>query len=171
MKRDSQRQKVYDAERFVTTRRQFGSLDEVKQFISTVVGSRWWKTKYPFARREFKFIVGPDWWRASMGWMGTLVLPKSKWNDFVVLHELTHVAMYKHRLGRNSPAHGRVFCNHLLQIIRRFAGDQSWEELKEGFKAKRVKWVVFSHKPPGNPHIRDYLPEVGVGQPTEVCVK
>ena len=106
-----------------------------------------------------------------MGWMGTLVLPKGSWNDFVVLHELTHSAMYKHPLGRDQPAHGRAFCNHLLQIIRRFAGEQPWKELKEGFRVKRVKWVVFSHKPPGNPHIRDYLPGVGVVQPMEVCVK
>lgn len=147
-KRDSQRRRVYAADRRVGFGRRFATIDEAQLFLEEVICSRWWhlqvaRSNYLDQTLDFDY---PETVRlqlkrrgksSSGNWMtATIRLVSKHLCVRILLHELAHVVTPIQHL-----AHGREFCRNYLQIVRRVEGDEVWRALKQAFGEERVKWV------------------------------
>lgn len=170
MPRDSQRQKVYNAERVLdhspstlehdrrerlspTVYRTYASQETCQAFVDRVVRSRFWGSMLAKTTRSWlngpprKVTVGPGKGhrKATAYGLSHIELPIWARKDWVILHELAHCltdAMY----ARTAP-HGREFCSVYLKLVKRFLGDEWAEKLKESFREHRVKWTLPRRSP------------------------
>ena len=146
--RDSQRKKVYTAERSVieTYGRNNLSIKECQQFTNKIATSS-------FAVRKF----GSTDIYVDFGRGGAMAYKNGHWYDdynevwrfgnrislgvwarqeMVVIHEVAHI--YASNIA--SP-HGWEFCSIYLDLVRHFLGAKAHADLKASFKAHRVKFV------------------------------
>lgn len=163
--RDSQRQKVYDAERLVPWDRKFASIEECKAFVDKVTNSPYVVKHYGSERKivvddprpclthkvahcgacvtTARVRKAPDVTvRAGRGshaspWNG-VTLGKHHYNELIVIHELVHVLV-----GSEGGAwHNWRFCATYLDLVRHAIGKETHDELKAAFKAHRVKFTA-----------------------------
>ena len=159
--RDSQKQKLYNAENRVrkmhdaTIETGFGidTPEEAIAFLEKIIASRWWKSYItPHSVRTFSGEVRVEMTRRSRtaAAMYTscdgavhIVMPRKKlgennwaWNKIVLLHELAHYPSN----GRGIPAHGWLFASVFMALVQRFMGKEIYECLKSSFADYNVRW-------------------------------
>ena len=149
VERDSRRQNLYDAQREAQktiSTKSFESLRETARFAGDILQRAWWQRRYPFCAVTLKPGYGTR--RGLAGTQGvagtyhTIVLPKSKRTDRVVLHELIH-----HTVPAPHAWHGRLYCARFLEIIGWHYGEEAREALKSAYREQNVKWHP-RHAPP-----------------------
>lgn len=153
--RDSQRGKVYKAERVIRTAnaQKFESIEEIQKYCDRITRSAHWRKLFEANGRfmmEGRYVVvspkhhgratGGDSWkikyrskRRKMTPIGGIELPKWAWNVPVVLHELAHVAA--------SGKHGRMFARTYLALVRRWMGKDAGKLLLASFRKHRVRYM------------------------------
>ena len=134
-KRDSQRGKLYKAERSLDIFRspRLETVGEIEQYCEKVANSVWFDKQYP--KRKFKkFTIGDGRHRKSAcgNINGTIKFPKSLRSELIVLHEIAHTVT--HAL----PHHGYEFANNMLLLVKHLSAHDS---LKAAFKAHKVRFT------------------------------
>lgn len=144
--RDSQRQKVYNAEDYTKYRINselksnlyiFSSIEEVQRFVDKLTASAWIRKRYGLHKIVVK-NTGGTWARGGLS--GCIRLPfRNKWshNIMVILHELSH-CIGKRGIGA---CHGRFFARSFLELVGHVLGSGARKILKEEFKNHRVKYT------------------------------
>lgn len=139
--RDSQRQRVYDAERraFALDTGLILDIHELRAWVAEVVASEWWHKRYPHIK---EIIVGDGRGRRSAcGFLrfwdsrGQIKMPRRFRFKWLTLHEIAHVITPDHH-----SFHGVEFVRNLLLLIERFLGQGNAELLREEMMAGRVKF-------------------------------
>ncbi|HEU5302549.1 MAG TPA: hypothetical protein VFW06_09970 [Acidimicrobiia bacterium] len=143
--RDSQRSRVYRAESPISPSPLPG-LDACATFIDRVVGSLWWAQRFPDhahdcvprlrpgngARQAFFRPGDPRY----DGGDPTITLPRRYRTKGVVLHELTHWALWDEPLVAH---HGSTFARLHLDLTEEFLGAPRAAQLEAGYVAERVR--------------------------------
>ncbi len=133
-KRDSRKQKLYDAENNIRHSEQvsvlqFHSLDEVDTYIRSLINDPWIRKRWSAVREEdFSVTLIPRISGAASARKldSTIWLPRWAWNDLTVLHEFCHLLT---PYGAD-PGHGRFFARSLLEIVGHKMGSATREILR-----------------------------------------
>jgi putative metallohydrolase (TIGR04338 family) len=153
MPRDSQKSKVYRAERLAWWGAQdspylpddeFRTVAQCLALVDQITSSRWWKnrcrigTVKVFDGRGTRFARAGHFGYRSRGKNGWGInLPRWSRSKPVILHELAHIMTNGWHRG-----HGRHFCRNYLALVSRWMGKEAAAELRSAFKTCRVKWHV-----------------------------
>lgn len=150
--RDSQRSKVYAAERVAFpgfggtgSEARFRAVADIEAYLDKIISSAWWRRRYPKVRTvQIKDGRGTTFARGGYNpdGTGTLNLPMWARNEPVILHELAHVATDSIHGPRGTPPHGREFCSTFLGLVRWQMGEQAWRALKDAFREGKVKHTL-----------------------------
>lgn len=145
---DSQRQKLYDAEHYVTQviekleaksayPFEFNSIEEVQKFVNKLTSSVWFRKRW--GNHQIRvYNTSGTWARGNS--FGYIKLPfRNRWSRsiLVILHEISH-CIRKHGSGTD---HGRFFARTLLELVEHVVGKRAAKILKEAFKRGRVKYL------------------------------
>lgn len=132
--RDSQRSRVYAAERGVPQGAKFKGFAECRAYVDGIVASGWWREKFPHVPTvEVKDGRG----RRHAGGSAQhrfVTLPRWARNELIVLHELAHVVD-----APNNPGHGPEFARLYLEFVREWRGESAAARLEASFEAHGVK--------------------------------
>ncbi len=149
--RDSQRSKVYAAERaagIYRHRSEAMDWDGVLAFVEKVQSSAYVRRKYSASRYQVKAFPGrgggmamrellardiDGYWMRHHGQIITLGVWARQ--PAVILHEIAH-----HYAGL-SHSHDWAFCATFLDLVRHFMGKEAHDALKAQFKAHRVRFT------------------------------
>lgn len=144
MSRDSQRSKVYIAERAAglqlpsSTKRDWAmSIEECQQYVNKMLNSAYFKRKYwKHSTLEIRVLEGRNGGRATRQGFGQSVIFLGVWarQEFVIIHEVAH-----HVAGL-SHGHDWRFCEVELDLVRHFMGKEAHDKLKASFKEHKVKF-------------------------------
>jgi hypothetical protein len=131
--RDSQRSKVYSAERLWRKR-----LPEEKMLDLLQIQEIAYKMVKHFGKpMVIHMRPGRGNRRATaspgIGW-GTLTMPRWSRKMSVVCHEVAHLLV-----GRDEPWHGYVFCKTMIRVVREFMGPHEAAWLVEEYQRGKVK--------------------------------
>lgn len=164
--RDTQRQKVYNAEGAAGA---FSSpalpeMTDLARYMMRVINSRrLWKA-FPFmgpkteARRDPITTSDGRGRKSACGGYSQMKFPRGMRTEMIFLHEMAHVLHIREKVvaprhAATDPtwlqrkgyfaAHGWRFCMIYLQLVRWFLGRAQHDALKREFKARRVR-----HRPP-----------------------
>lgn len=140
--RDSQRQRVYDAETLYekaggSRGLSFRNKDEIQMYLFNLVQSPWYKKEFPKAPGTVHLRMnGPRVRSSASPVSGIIRIAKNEkhMSELVVLHELAHIA------SGPGAGHGREWCVNYLKLLRKKLGDETEEKLKECFKEKKVRF-------------------------------
>ena len=141
--RDSQRSKVYAAERDnVPFGELFTSIEEVERFLTTVFQSAWFQKHFP-EPSGFQVQNGQG-ARDAKGWcrQGVCHMKLPQWarTELVILHELGHGLSQARYGSRNIAGHGHEYCAIYLELVTHFMGAEIGLKLKEAFRKHKVKF-------------------------------
>ncbi len=140
--RDSQRSKVYRAERVLTERGRLSAgrletVEEMQAWVDSIIASPWWK-KQVFGR-SVKFIKvesGAGQRRAlAYPWKNAISMPRWSRSKGIILHEMAHLIT-----ARCHPSHGWQFCASLLMLVEKWCGKEDALALKNEFSRSGVKF-------------------------------
>ncbi len=141
--RDSQRQRVYDAENEVPgfrTEDRLDELSELNDWVLTVLASSWFKKHFP----ETKYIDVEDGRgrQKACGGLSGIKMPRWSRSKMITLHEIAHVVTLRqaNKAGTSVPWHGREFAMAYLALVRHFLGQAKHDQLLEQFRLKKVKY-------------------------------
>jgi len=163
--RDSQRQKLYDAER-----QAFGGsmgyprIQDCQAVVDMICKSRFWKS---LLRRN-----GKNWlieerihcapvkkgahtacWNESDRYIH---LPDTSFLKWIVIHELAHAATTS-----KAAAHGPEYARTYLQLVKRFMGQRPYERLLAAFRQSKIRRSRRTTKKSrfvkGSPEAREYM--------------
>lgn len=131
--RDTQRQRVYDAEGAAghdPIGR--GSVPEVQAFVDRITRSAWW-----IKREGATTILVKDGRRryatACANWDGSISVPRHMRDQGIVLHELAHQLAGLHEV------HGPRFTAAFLALVRYVHGEERYKALRASFRSHHVK--------------------------------
>ena len=148
MSRDSQRSKVYKAERVLGDGDiRLETVDEITAYLNKLMNSAWYQRRWPNAT-AIRVKDGRSRRRAGasrMPWGGEITMPVWSRNRYLVLHELAHIVR---PVKPDMSAHDRDFCKVYLELVKHGMGREAWEKLRTSFKAHRVKWIQRSSTRP-----------------------
>lgn len=139
--RDTQRKKLYRAERCVDLVKRFESLGKVDLYLARVFSHKWFQRHHPRARmylvedgRGRRHAAG-----SSRGTTCLMWLPRHARSEKTVLHELAHgLTNLKH--GHGTAWHGHEFARIYLDLVRHYAGKEAADQLRAGYKKHRVRY-------------------------------
>lgn len=160
-KRDTQRARVYRAERAafygyngsgekqLLYGKSYDTLRGKRNRVKKIVSSKWWKKKSRASSiqvRHFdKQLYGGEAYTFSI-YMGI-----READEWVLIHELAHVLLktarfdYSRKIGipytYDIRAHGRAYCRIFLALVRRFIGTEAYHALRLSFKKHNVKYA------------------------------
>jgi len=143
--RDSQRQKVYNAERDVLQpiSIRWPEVGQMQRYVNKIVRSRWFKSRWPHLvsisvgdgrsrRRGSGFYRG--------GGCGEIRMPVWTRYEYYILHEIAHVIQrYQYP---SSITHGPEFCSIYLALVSRWMGKWYGATLRGAFRRYHVKWTI-----------------------------
>lgn len=147
--RDSQRQKVYNGERFIKNDKPMKKY-ETEIFIRNVIESKTWKElnkKFSVMKdRPVDVDLSPRGKNFAHGGAMGIELPEWARVKGVILHELSHVIVnrtygYDIRRERKIQGHGKEFCYFFLMLVNEFYND-ALQELVYGFDLWEVKYLT-----------------------------
>lgn len=147
--RDSQMQKLYDAEYSLIPCSPKDNLtfDELIQKIDDVVNDTWFRKKFGRLFSDTILQVENASSRQNMAYsFGTdfLSFPPHFCNFPIILHELAHTIVDRLQFvvafNYNYTTHGRMFAFIYLELVRKFMGESSYTILKTGYKNFNVKY-------------------------------
>lgn len=139
--RDTQRSKVYKAERVL---RQFAKplpkVADVERFVKKQMARKAITNRYPRATRVTKVKDGRG-RRAACAWAGhTISIPLWARNDAIVLHEMAHIIVNREFWNVDYASHGWRFASVFLDLVRFVMGRDAHDALKASFKEHGVKF-------------------------------
>lgn len=144
--RDSQKARLYDAERvtptyqagtFGGTGRRFATIVEIESFVIEVLDSRWFQARW--GRRMVAVEKSQGTWSRAYG-RGLIVMGhRDHWQPMIVLHELAHTVTDPIYAG-----HGKEFAAAYLALVGRFIGAEAEADLRAAFIERKVKhrWAI-----------------------------
>jgi hypothetical protein len=147
--RDSQMQKLYDAEYSLIpcSPKDNFTFDELIQKIDDVVNDTWFRKKFGRLFSDTILQVENASSRQNMAYsFGTdfLSFPPHFCNFPIILHELAHTIadrlQFVVAFNYNYTTHGRMFAFIYLELVRKFMGESSYTILKAGYKNFNVKY-------------------------------
>lgn len=136
--RDSQRSKVYAAERAALAKfasPPFATHADAQGYVDRLLASAWWKRRWPEVRKV-KIKTG----RGCYSSGGSITL--NSWGltqEYVILHELAHEIIWATIGHTKTPAHGRDFCRFYLELVGHKMGEADRKALKAAFQEGKVK--------------------------------
>jgi hypothetical protein len=169
--RDSQRRKVYTAERIME--RQPGQTDvaspaRFQSRVNDIMESQWMSEQFPTAVGsvpvEFGNLRGANANHRRIR-VGQNAYAMREW---LLIHELSHVIVQRsigdrhgwtynggyHRADGDVVAgHGWQFCDTYLRLVRRFMGQAQHDALKASFKQHKVRYKAPRAKRPVTPEL------------------
>lgn len=167
--RDTQRQRLYDAERAATltpsdTARRLMidaprvpstgavTVEACQQYIDHLCQSAWFQRRWglrKFTARHKAYGSATH----TSGWGGGIVsLPPWARDEWVLLHEVAHgLTGYS-----DCAAHGPEFAGVFLTLVEHRMGKSAGASLREAFKAKRVRYNLRRVPAPDNNRVREY---------------
>lgn len=134
--RDSQRSKVYKAEREVwDIAQKFDNMDQTKRYVQVVLDI----LDLPELKR-YKVYVGDGRARRSAGGNARgIYLPKWARTPWVILHELAHTLTARQHVFKGIQHHWPWASNYLM-LVTKILGEGAGKRLKEAFKKHRVRF-------------------------------
>jgi|SRR5215212_4538479 len=143
--RDSQRSRVYKAERaawenFDTP--EFRTVAQCQEYVNDVTYTRFWDERFTdgwYLDPEVRIEVSDGRGRRSAAAFcdeDRIALPKWARNRLVILHELAHILVNG---NRSLASHGPEFVSMYLSLVREFEGEDEAQKLHEAFETHRVK--------------------------------
>lgn len=144
--RDSQRRKVYRAGWDIPRGCEFSTVREMQEYVNGITATRWWKAK----ARERKYwpeyylavIVKDGRGRRTAAadlYSNTIMMPRHSRCERTVIHELAHI-LTSLTDGSNVAPHGTAFAYNMLQLTRRFRGDDIANGLRTAYKEHGVRY-------------------------------
>jgi putative metallohydrolase (TIGR04338 family) len=139
--RDAQRSRIYRAESPVASSPLPG-LDACANFAERVIGTLWWQARFPEHTLDLtpRFRPGNGarqaFFREEEDGEPTITLPRRYRTKGVVLHELTHWALWS---AVDLPHHGSTFARVLLDATAEFLGPERCVMLTASFANERVR--------------------------------
>jgi putative metallohydrolase (TIGR04338 family) len=143
--RDSQRSKVYAAERFwrysgggrhVGARNErLETVPEMQAWVDKITASAWWQQRYPHVSKiTVRDGAGQ---RRALGYPGRRMISMPKWSRSrgVILHEVAHVIA-----PTGTAWHGWEYCAELLALVQHFLGKEEADALRAAFDQERVRY-------------------------------
>jgi len=173
--RDSQRSKVYKAERnagiqqSVYRKTAYGSvgnreiqpmtIEECQKMVDKILTSKYVQRKYDSSGiirwgKSIRVVAGKSGGMARDEW-GVKTISLGIWGrqEFVVIHEVAH-----HLAGLHNK-HNWRFCQVELDLVRHFMGKEAHDSLKAEFKKLKVKFTAPRKKRELTPEQRAILVE------------
>ena len=133
---DSQRQKVYNAERIALREiaTPFKTEKEIRQYVSRIVKSKWFAKRYPITAANGVRVIFD--WRLTKSARGdtAIRLPARDgwaWYDSIVLHELAHCCA-------RGGGHAGDFARAFLVLVDKYMGDVAGRSLRHEFNIRNV---------------------------------
>lgn len=136
--RDSQRQKLYDAQSIAKCRckslgRQIPSIKVIQIYVDWLTSEAWFIKRFGTNEIEVKEKRGTG---ADACWK-VIRFSKDSRSLLTILHEVAHVV---HKSGYGS-SHGRFFARTLLELVEHKIGREAAKALKKAFKKYGVKYL------------------------------
>tara|TARA_A100001037_G_scaffold244817_1_gene225947 strand:+ start:103494 stop:104165 length:672 start_codon:yes stop_codon:yes gene_type:complete len=147
--RDSQRQKLYDAEYNLIPPADDNSMEfsDVILKIAEIVNDTWFRKKFGrlFSDAELKVENASTRQKMAYAYGSTqLSFPPNFCNTPIIIHELTHIITdrlsYVVHFRKNYATHGRMFAFIYLELVKKYMGDNAHRVLKAGYKNFNVKY-------------------------------
>lgn len=129
--RDSQRSKIYRAESTVTDGERFLSLAALRKYHEKFTGSAWFRRR--FGNLDVTLEMNRS-TRKSYALVKSIKFSHNHLCQRIYLHELAHILV-----PAAHAAHGRLFARIYLELVRHEMGEGAYQDLKQAFKAARVK--------------------------------
>lgn len=132
--RDSQRSKVYAAERVVVDQAGISRIyyvDDIKIFIDNFCSKVWFKRRFGLRSIQVKDGRGK---RRASGGGNTITMPIWSRNQLFILHEVAHC------LAPSGCHHNWEFVKTYLDLVYYVLGEDTYKILREKFKKHRVKY-------------------------------
>ena len=150
--RDSQRQKVYDSEDVLGPvewpgQEHFVTVSEMQSYVDRLIASAWFQRRWKIRAVEVRDGRGRR-SAASNDRGGYITMPVGMRYEEVVLHEIAHQIVGRTIGHRNVQAHGREFCQVLLELVGHKLGADAKRALKSEFQRRKVKHTK-ARKPMG----------------------
>lgn len=144
--RDSQRSRLYASEWevFGWPKMKFRDMEELEEYLWSVLENRWVQQKYPIARdivsgkQKFRVLNGAGHRRALTVRQDDVIsvaFPRKMRINWVVVHEIAHVLTPMEYAG-----HGREFCRTYLHLVKLFFGEETQNKLKAAMKKHKCKY-------------------------------
>lgn len=134
---DSQRQKLYDAQKPVDDySAQFTEMESVAYEVADILRSAWWQRRYGTGTIILRPGNGAR--RANAkgdSVSGNLNFPRFSRHQRTIIHELIHLTV-----PRPHAPHGRLYASRYLEAISWRLGSDAGDALKEGYRKENVKW-------------------------------
>ena len=131
--RDSQRSRVYEAERKVYVVGGVMTLAECQQWVDGIVSWAWWAPRSRITKVGVRSGRGSTAWAKKEGFLPIIVLPPRQRCKWIILHELAH-----HMTPSHNASHGPEFCANYVALTRQFLGKEQGDALKVAFRAMKV---------------------------------
>ncbi len=135
--RDSQRQKVYDAEQvLVFMSYRIESVDKIQERVDKILYSKWADRRLIRFHVQVKDGRGKRHARGGRCGFGRAIwLPKWSRTEYIILHEVAH-AVGDWKVDR----HGPRFCAIFLDLVSHVMGHEAGAALKLSFKKHHVRF-------------------------------
>lgn len=134
--KDSQRQKVYDAEHFLQdVSHRFESLDEMQRYADNFIRSKWFRKRYWIKTITIKSGAGFRKATCYGTYNAVLYMPVWSRTEAVLLHEIAHAA------APASEMHGREFARIFVELVGHKMGQGAASRLKDSFRAHGVTFT------------------------------
>jgi putative metallohydrolase (TIGR04338 family) len=134
--RDTQRQRVYNAQHAAGRGREFETVAEMQRYVDRVTGSAWFRKHY--GAKKITVTDGRSRRRAAaeITWGGSrrIKMPRHSRCERTILHEIAHIVAW------TTPAHGEKFCRAYLLLVKRFMGKEPFEKMLSSFREHNVYW-------------------------------
>lgn len=138
--RDSQRQRVYDAEYHINDLGYFEDFGSCMDFVNRVTASSHWHKLTGgldvVLDLKTKGSTSSAYWQESII---SLAPHPYHFSRHVILHELAHLAT--HIVHENVAGHGPEYCDIYLNLVKLFMGRDSHSTLLNAFIEHRVRWT------------------------------
>jgi len=140
--RDTQQQRLYDAEKFLRTEgRQFQSIDEIQTYIDRLVAEAWWGRRYRRVKINIKMGRAGSAARAY-NYGNRISMPQWAWHESIVLHEVAHLIVNQVYGVDGVAGHGREFARILVGLVDHKMGKANGKALRESFRKHKVKFSL-----------------------------
>lgn len=139
--RDSQRARVYRADRLLEARStKLPQVKDVERFVKHAWGLKRLRDAYPKALgMSPPRVKDGRGCRNASGGYSSITIPLWARNAGVVCHELAHTILIREK-GHKPAAHGWEFCAIFLDLVLYTLGRADHDFLKECFKKERVRF-------------------------------
>ena len=135
--KDPQQRKLYSAEGMHSEwrRHRFVCFAELRDFVIKIQESLWYQERV--GNQEIAISGGEEDQLSARGGLFFISIPPIHRRKMVVLHEVAH-AIYWTPSNR-AQDHGPNFCKIYLELVAKFMGERSAEELARLFKRKGIR--------------------------------